>query len=190
MPSCAAARARRGRLRCAEEEPYEGWEWLPAVQCTDSVNPTDPWQTPRFARLADRLAYPFGSPWVFLSQPCATWPAGDPDRYAGPWDRQTNPILLIGNSLGDPATPYEDAQATESVLADARLLTLETYGHTAHGGLSQCIDEAVDRYLIRLRLPPPGLVCQPDLRPFDPIPEEPAPPVEEPVAPAPVLPAG
>lgn len=173
-----------------EDEPYEGWEWLPAVQCTDSVNPTNPWQWPRFARLADRLARPFGAPWVFFSQPCATWPASDPDRYAGPWDRPTNPILLIGNSLGDPATPYEDAVSTESVLADARLLTLETYGHTAQGGRSQCIDEAVDRYLIRLRLPPPGLVCQPDLRPFDPIPEEPAPPVEEPVAPAPVVPAG
>ena len=97
---------------------------------------------------------------------------------------------LIGNSLGDPATPYEDAVSTESVLADARLLTLETYGHTAQGGSSQCIDEAVDRYLIRLRLPPPGLVCEPDLGPFDPIPEEPAPPLEEPVAPAPVVPAG
>jgi hypothetical protein len=47
---------------------------------------------------------------------------------------------------------------------------LDSYGHTAQGGLSRCIDEAVDAYLIDLRLPPPGQVCRPDLRPFDPLP--------------------
>ena len=154
-----------------QEEPYFGLEWLPAVECTDSVNPDNPWQWPRFARLANRQAYPFGAPWVFFSQPCASWPAADPDRYAGPFDRHTaNPILLIGNSLGDPATPYEDAQQTEGILADARLLTLASFGHTAQGGRSGCIDDAVDRYMIELTLPPRGLVCQPDLGPFDPLP--------------------
>jgi TAP-like protein len=178
------------------DEPYAGWEWLPAVECTDSVNPTNPWVWPRYARRADRLAGPFGSPWIFFSQPCATWPASDPDRYQGPWDRQTaNPILLIGNSLGDPATPYEDAQSTERLLADARLLTLETFGHAAQGGLSGCIDAAVDRYLIHLRLPRPGLVCQPDLGPFDPLPESLERRLDQreeamPAPPAPVVPAG
>jgi pimeloyl-ACP methyl ester carboxylesterase len=178
------------------DEPYAGWEWLPAVECTDSVNPTNPWVWPRYARRADREAGPFGSPWVFFSQPCATWPAADPDRYQGPWDRETaNPILLIGNSLGDPATPYEDAQSTQRLLADARLLTLETFGHAAQGGLSRCIDNAVDRYLIALRLPPPGLVCEPDLGPFDPLPEALERRLDErdeamPAPPAPVVPAG
>jgi TAP-like protein len=174
------------------DEPYDGWEWYSAVECTDSSNPTNPWVWPRYARRADREAGPFGSPWVFFSQPCATWPAADPDRYTGPWDRQTaNPILLIGNSLGDPATPYEDAQSTERILADARLLTLESFGHTAHGGLSRCIDAAVDRYMIRLLLPPPGKVCQPDLGPFDPFPETLDRKRDEslPPSPAPVVPA-
>jgi pimeloyl-ACP methyl ester carboxylesterase len=155
-----------------QAEEYLGLEWLPAVECTDSVNPTNPFLWPLFARLADRLAGPFGSPWIYFSMPCATWPARDPDRYAGPWNRPTaNPILLIGNSQGDPATPYEDAQSTERLLANARLLTLDSFGHAAQGGLSRCIDDAVDRYLIDLQLPPPGLVCQPDLGPFDPVPE-------------------
>ncbi|MEA2331564.1 MAG: hypothetical protein QOH58_1702 [Thermoleophilaceae bacterium] len=159
------------RALLRQDEPYFGIEWFPAVECTDSENPDNPWQWPRFARLADRQAYPFGAAWVFASQPCATWPAADPDRYAGPFDRKTaNPILLIGNSQGDPATPYEDAQQTEQILADARLLTLDSFGHTAQGGRSVCIDAAVDSYLIDLKLPPPGLVCEPDLGPFDPLP--------------------
>jgi len=161
------ARAPAGR----QDEPYLGLEWFSAVECTDSANPSDPWLWPRYARRADRVAGPFGSPWIYGSLPCATWPASDPDRYTGPWDRPTaNPILLIGNRQGDPATPYEDAQSTERELASARLLTLDSYGHTAQGGLSRCIDDAVDAYLIELRLPPPGQVCQPDLRPFDPLP--------------------
>jgi pimeloyl-ACP methyl ester carboxylesterase len=178
-PAAQAART-AGKLRAGlkptrqagvrQDEPYFGLEWFPAVECTDSVNPTNPFLWPVFARLADRLAGPFGRPWVYSSQPCATWPAKDPDRYAGPWNRRTNPILLIGNSQGDPATPYEDAQSTERLLANARLLTLDSFGHTAQGGLSRCIDDAVDRYLIDLKLPPPGLVCEPDLGPFDPLP--------------------
>ena len=84
---------------------------------------------------------------MYFSLPCATWPARDPDRYTGPWNRETaNPILLVGNRQGDPATPYEDAQATRQLLADARLLTLDTFGHVARRGISRCIDELVDRY--------------------------------------------
>ena len=147
-----------------------------AVLCTDGDNPRNPWVWPRYARRADREAYPFGSPWVWLSLPCATWPASDPDRYTGPWDRPTaNPLLLVGNRLGDPATPYEDAQRTASErLADARLLTVETYGHAAIDQ-STCVADAVSRYLIYLQLPDEGTVCHPDRSPFDPLPEEPPP---------------
>ena len=156
------------------DEPYIGLEWFRAVECTDSLNPSNPWEWPRYARRADRESgSPFGSPWVYGSLACATWPATDPDRYLGPWNRPTaNPILLIGNRRGDPATPYEDAVSTSKLLARARLLTLDEYGHTAQGGLSRCIDDAVDRYLIELRLPVAGLVCQPDRKPFDPPPEQ------------------
>ena len=155
------------------DEPYFGLEWFRAVECTDSLNPSNPWLWPRYARRADRESgSPFGSPWVYGSLACATWPATDPDRYLGPWNRRTaNPILLIGNRRGDPATPYEDAVSTSKLLASARLLTLDSFGHTAQGGLSRCIDDAVDRYLIEQRLPPVGLVCQPDRKPFDPLPD-------------------
>jgi hypothetical protein len=82
-------------------------------------------------------------------------------------------VLLVGNRLGDPATPYEDALRTATQrLANARLLTVNTFGHTALG-LSTCGDKAIERYLIDLQLPEPGALCQPDHPPFDPLPEEP-----------------
>jgi hypothetical protein len=65
--------------------------------------------------------------------------------------------------------------STERELASARLLTLESFGHTAFRQ-SACIVAAVERYLIDKALPPRGTVCQPDRAPFDP---PPGPTVEE-----------
>jgi pimeloyl-ACP methyl ester carboxylesterase len=154
------------------DEPYAGYEWTQAVECTDSLNPSNPWLWVRYARRADRESgSPFGSPWVFGALGCATWPVTDPDRYLGPWDRSTaNPLLLIGNRRGDPATPYEDAVSTSKLLANARLLTLDVYGHAAYGnGRSRCIDDAVHRYLIDQELPPEQTVCPPNRGAFDPV---------------------
>ncbi len=159
-------------LRAAQQqvEPYFGIEQTLAVLCSDSNNPSNPWEWPFWARLADRWAPYFGSAWVYGSLPCASWPVRDPDRYAGPWDRETaNPVLLVANRLGDPATPYEDAVSTQRRLANARLLTLDSFGHIALVQ-SQCVVTAVERYVIALELPRRGTVCQPDRMPFDPLP--------------------
>ncbi len=162
-----------------QEDRYLAPERGKAVACVDTANPSNPWDVPRYARRADRQGGPFGSYWVYKSLPCATWPATDEDRYTGPWDRPTaNPILLIANRGGDPSTPYEDAVSTAGELADARLLTLDAFGHLAHGAftdrLSACVDAAVDDYLIALRLPPEGTVCRPDRGPFGPSARAPA----------------
>ena len=114
-----------------QKEPYISLEWTPAVECTDSDNPSNPFVSTS-AHLAYRLAPYFGSPSLYFALPCATCTARDPDRYVGPWNRRTaNPVLLIGNSEGDPATPYEDAVSTERELTRGGLLTLEWFGHTA-----------------------------------------------------------
>lgn len=156
-----------------QDAPYLGPEQGLGVQCTDSDNPRDPAAWARFARDADTIAPGFGSYWTYLSLGCATWPVTDEDRYTGPWNTQLSAQpLLIGNSQGDPATPLEGARATAGRLDGARLITLDTFGHTAQGGLSACIDGAVDRYLIDRQLPPDGLSCQPDRSPFDPTPPE------------------
>ena len=159
----------RPQSRQVRQEPYAGVEWFNAVSCADTENPSNKMSWSTFAREADSEAPGFGPLWTYASTPCATWPVTDPDRYAGPWDKETaNPILLIGNRQGDPATPYDDARTTTNRLADSRLLTLNSFGHTAaYGGQSRCIDEAVDRYLIEGKLPSSGKVCQPNRGPFD-----------------------
>ncbi|QGK72121.1 alpha/beta fold hydrolase [Allosaccharopolyspora coralli] len=152
-------------------QTHLGVEQSLSVLCAETSNPANPYEWGRYARKADETARGFGSSWTYLSLPCATWPSKDVDRYAGPWDRQTaNPILTIGNSLGDPATPYEDTVAITEMLSDARLLTLDTFGH---GALRQsvCVDDAMNRYFETGELPKEGAVCTPDRSPFDPAPQ-------------------
>jgi pimeloyl-ACP methyl ester carboxylesterase len=89
------------------------------------------------------------------------WPAQARDAYHGPF---TNPWwartpLVVGTTY-DPATPYRGAQALVRELGNARLLTMRGDGHTAYGGNSACIDDAVNAYLIDRTLPPEGTVCR------------------------------
>jgi pimeloyl-ACP methyl ester carboxylesterase len=76
--------------------------------------------------------------------------------------RGAPPILVIGTT-GDPATPYAGAQAMIGRIAGSQLLTFDSTEHTAFGrGISACIDDAVDTYLVAGTLPAPGAHCAPD----------------------------
>lgn len=112
------------------------------------------------------MSGPVQSWWLWA--PCASdWPAGAVDRFAGPWDAETEvPILLIGTRY-DPSTAYQNAVRSERLLGDAVLLTHEGFGHLSMNDESTCIEEWRVRYLVDLETPPPGTVCQADRRPFE-----------------------
>ena len=68
------------------------------------------------------------------------------------------PVLVVGN-LHDPATPYAGAVHLTRQLGNARLLSWNGEGHTSYLSGSNCIDSAVNAYLIRGALPPVHQVC-------------------------------
>jgi pimeloyl-ACP methyl ester carboxylesterase len=68
------------------------------------------------------------------------------------------PVLVVGN-LHDPATPYQGAVHLTKDLGNARLLSWNGEGHTSYLSGSNCIDSAVNAYLIRGALPPDHEVC-------------------------------
>jgi pimeloyl-ACP methyl ester carboxylesterase len=139
-----------------------------AVVCADSDNPGRARAWPPAARAADKEAPYFGSPWTYSTLPCADWPSSShKDRYVGPFDRVTaNPVLVVGTRF-DPATPYIGARALADELGNARLLTLDGWGHTALFQPSSCAHDAMVNYLVNLTLPAEGTVCKPDVGPFD-----------------------
>lgn len=91
--------------------------------------------------------------------PCAQW-FGHSGRVPAPASTSTTvPILVIGTTY-DPATPYEWSKALNRQLPTSTLLTFRGDGHTAFGGGSRCVDDAVTRYVLTGTTPPAGTVCR------------------------------
>ena len=64
----------------------------------------------------------------------------------------------------DPATPYQNAVAMSKLLARARLLTVDGYGHGTFG--QSCTFPYLTSYLIDGTLPPRGARCL-GVQPFE-----------------------
>ena len=153
--------------RQAAPQYENGGEAKLAIACGETDNPPFPGLWPLAARVADHFTPYFGASWAYISQACATWPASDEDRYAGPFDRKTAAPLLLVNSRFDAASSYERARQVERTLHSARLLTVEGAGHTQATIDSPCADRAIERYLIAGELPATGAVCADQPDPFE-----------------------
>lgn len=73
--------------------------------------------------------------------------------------------MLVVGDYWDPATNYNSAVKVAGLLPNSRLLTSDSWGHTAYG-TSECVTDAVDNYLLRLKLPAKGTKCVGDDQPF------------------------
>jgi pimeloyl-ACP methyl ester carboxylesterase len=134
-----------------------------ASNCVDTDNPADPARYLAMARAAEARTPDFGTLWTYTSLPCAFWPAQDADRYRGPWDAPTSVPLLLLSRRFDPATPHGGAVAASHTLANARLLTIDGWGHGYYlAGRSTCADEATAAYFVEGQLPAAGTICPED----------------------------
>lgn len=108
---------------------------------------------------ADAVVPEIAAALAWGNAPCSSW-YGHAARQPGPARTTTTaPILVVGTTY-DPATPYAWSQALSAQLPTSTLLTYRGDGHTAYGGLSRCIDTAVEGYLVDGRPPAPGTVCR------------------------------
>ena len=89
---------------------------------------------------------------------CAVWPEAPVSEPAPASAPGAAPIVVIGTT-GDTATPYEWASVLADQLESAVLLTWEGQGHTAYGRAGDCLEDAVDAYLIDGTVPEDGLTC-------------------------------
>lgn len=172
-PSQGAATAKRsiitghGQPAATPDTDYTGLEQTAAEYCADTADPHGAQAYEAAARLAASRSGGFGVSLAWNEEFCANWPAGaSQDRYTGPWNHPTaNPILILGNT-GDPITPYQSSVAMSRDLADARLLTIDGFGHTEFFNPSTCATDYEVDYLETGALPPSGTVCQQDGTPF------------------------
>jgi pimeloyl-ACP methyl ester carboxylesterase len=128
-----------------------------AVNCLDYANSRDPNYYKNLAKLYAPKAPHFGESVGSGGLLCAFWPA-EPTPLKAPKATGSAPILVVGTT-GDPATPYAWAVALSKQLENATLLTKNGEGHTAFRSGNGCIDDAVDDYLLSLKLPAKGTAC-------------------------------
>jgi pimeloyl-ACP methyl ester carboxylesterase len=140
-------------------------EAFPGFLCSDSSNPRNFTAWPRAARIAEERFGYFGQLWTWYSSICAKWPGSNRSRYTGPFGRRTANSVLISNTLFDPATPYEHAQAVAELLPDSHLLTVEGLGHTTLF-VSNCASRIASNYLLDGSLPDRDSACRQDRPPF------------------------
>jgi pimeloyl-ACP methyl ester carboxylesterase len=148
--------------------PYDNSpEAFQSVLCTDGRNPAHAAAWPWYAAVEDLRAPNFGPLWTWASSPCAsaTWTVRDEDSFRGPFTRRTaGPVLVVGN-FWDPATNYRGALTASALLPHSRLLSSDSWGHTAFG-TSECVTAAVTGFLLHRTLPARGTVCVGDVQPF------------------------
>lgn len=130
-----------------------------AVNCLDLPAPfADPAGVQRAVPSFEQSSPHFGRDMAWMALACAYWPvkptgAAHTVRAAG-----SAPIVVVGTTR-DPATPYAWAQSLATQLESGRLLTYDGDGHTAYGRHVDCIDGAVNRYLLGGDAPANGTRC-------------------------------
>jgi pimeloyl-ACP methyl ester carboxylesterase len=127
-----------------------------AINCLDDPGTKDPQELfdlqSKFSEVAPRL----GASWILELQFCASWPI--PAAPAVAVDAKgAGPVVVVGTT-GDPATPLESTRHQADALEDGRLVIVEADQHTGYG-VNDCVDDAVDDYLVDLRAPEDGLTC-------------------------------
>ena len=90
---------------------------------------------------------------------CESWPVSMDSPPVTEYDAEgAAPIVVIGTTR-DPATPYEQAVALADLLSSGVLISYDGDGHTAYGRSNECVDDAVDAFLVEGTVPEDGLSC-------------------------------
>jgi pimeloyl-ACP methyl ester carboxylesterase len=104
------------------------------------------------------------SAWPFVAS-CLGWTAKAATPYLGPWNKSPVPILVIGNTF-DPATAFPSSVRMAQALGNARLLTVNGFGHTVLINPSRCAQDYIAAYFSDGIVPPTGAECSQDKPPF------------------------
>jgi hypothetical protein len=88
---------------------------------------------------------------------CALWPV-KPATKIDVTGKGAGPIIVIGTT-GDAATPLASTRKMAAALEQGILLIVEANQHTGYG-INDCINTAVDSYLINLTVPVSETTCK------------------------------
>lgn len=127
-----------------------------AISCLDDPGATSVKEVedavPDYVAVAPRLGANFG-----YGYSCALWPV-KPATKIDATGKGAGPIVVVGTT-GDPATPLASTRKMAAALEQGILLIVEANQHTGYGA-NECINTAVDSYLIDLTVPVNETTCK------------------------------
>ncbi|MEU1890691.1 alpha/beta hydrolase [Streptomyces pristinaespiralis] len=100
----------------------------------------------------------FGRGFAWAALNCGHWPVPPTGKPHPIEAKGAAPIVVVGTTR-DPATPYKWAESLAGQLSSGRLLTYDGDGHTAYGRGSDCVDTAINTYLLEGEAPKDGTRC-------------------------------
>ncbi|MBO9522572.1 MAG: alpha/beta fold hydrolase [Nocardioidaceae bacterium] len=133
-------------------------EALYAVNCLDHSDAIPTSQVPAHFAQFLKVSPTFGRAFAFSLSTCANWPVKSGHVTTALHANGAPPIVVIGTTR-DPATPLRWAQALAAELSSGRLITRDGDGHTGFQRGNACVDDAVEAWLIRGKVPPQDLRC-------------------------------
>ncbi|WP_424937326.1 MULTISPECIES: alpha/beta hydrolase [Bacteria] len=129
-----------------------------AYNCMDYPAEDDP-AAEQAAKAKVAAGAPTIAPYWEGADPCVVWPY-PPTGVRGPIAAKgADPILVIGTT-NDPATPYDWSVSLADQLESGVLVTRVGEGHTGYNKGSDCVDDAVEDFLLSGVVPQSGLRCE------------------------------
>ncbi|WP_239453283.1 MULTISPECIES: alpha/beta hydrolase [Microbacterium] len=135
-----------------------GTEAFNAYNCMDyPLDTTEETQAEADALLAAEA--PTIAPFWGGSDPCEVWPY-PPTGVREPIAAEgAAPIVVVGTT-NDPATPYEWSVSLAEQLSSGVLVTRVGEGHTGYNKGNECVDAAIETYLLEGTPPDGDLRCE------------------------------
>ncbi|GAB2902647.1 alpha/beta hydrolase [Neomicrococcus lactis] len=152
LADASAGREDNGKYKGNQEDAFN------AVNCLDYTRGTTREEMLKEYDELEKASPILGKYLAFGGFMCDSWPVAEKGTPAPASADNAASIVIIGTT-GDPATPYEWAQALRKQLKTSTLVTYEGQGHTAYGRSNSCISEAVDKYFVEGTVPQDGLKC-------------------------------
>jgi hypothetical protein len=128
------------------------------ISCLDDPSAIAPSEVDEHLPSFEEASPTFGrsSAWGLTS--CLGFEARTAERLGEVRAAGAPPIVVIGTTR-DPATPMKWAEALADQLESGVLIRRDGDGHTGYHTGNDCVDEAVEGYLIDGRVPADGLAC-------------------------------
>ena len=128
-----------------------------AINCLDHPEAAGSTYFADRARVLQQEAPVFGPFVAYSDLTCRYWPIA-PTRVPGVLDAPGAPPIVLVGQTGDPATPYEWAQAVHGQMTSSVLITRTGDGHGGYD-VSSCVRALVNPYLVQLTVPPDNKNC-------------------------------